>query len=75
MKYKVGDSVIIRQGNYSDIGKSKKVTSIERMNFGGRYYSVYILDNSPKSYGYYYEGYLELDTQVMRDDKLNSILN
>jgi len=72
MKYKVGDRVIIRQGNTKDIGKSKMITLIENITIGNRVHIIYRLNNDQILY--YHEGFIELDVCGMRDDKIREIL-
>lgn len=72
MKYKVGDRVIIRQGNTKDIGVSKTITSIDKILIGGREHDVYRMNNDKILY--YHEGFIELDIQGIRNDNINKIL-
>lgn len=77
-KFKVGDIVKVIKGSVKHVGIKSKIIRIEDNpnkfiydNLHDRF--IYYVDGI--SHNYFYDDFLELDIETMREDKIKNILN
>ncbi len=72
-KYKLGDHVIIRQGNIKNIGKKVIITKIKPNPDTFLESYVYFVDDEERLY--YYYNHLEIDKEWNRNQKIEKLIN